>query len=184
MRSELQKLGEITAEHRALQESIKTMEGLIEGLRRENIALKGSERKKVVIRRNDRPASETKPNTAEISQRDEIEQLRQECEMLQRELAEVREDYRHLQTSRHSSIPLGLSSLGDSRTDRLSYFLKKIAEYSREIVNDRENPLEFELYSAIFNKFLRHIESLERERSQPKTCESVLRTNDRPAHEN
>lgn len=91
--------------------------------------------------------------------------------MLRLQLANIKEEYSNQQTSRQdrNNNSLGLSSLSDSRPDRLSYFLRKIAEYSREIVTDRESPLEFELYSTIFNKFLRHIETLERERGQPKS---------------
>lgn len=71
------------------------------------------------------------------------------------------------QNSRQSG--LRPSSVGDSRLDRLSVSLRKLAEYSREIVYDRDNPLEFELYSTIFNKFLTHIEALESERDLLKS---------------
>jgi hypothetical protein len=70
----------------------------------------------------------------------------------------------------------------ESRQDRVSFSLRKIAEYSREIVSDKDNPLEYELYSTIVTNFMRHIENLERERFLPKTSEpseSVFRTNDR-----
>lgn len=74
MRTELQKLGRITAEHKALQESLRSMEGLMDSLRKENAMLKGNERRKVVIRRQ---LDEPKVGGSECSnEKTELQNLR------------------------------------------------------------------------------------------------------------
>jgi hypothetical protein len=144
------------------------MEHVIDNLRKENRQLKSaSERKKGVIRKRNEPQMIINTGYERDEQSEDSEELKQQCRLLKRELAEIKEECVNLRHSRQekASSTLGVSGVTESKQDKVSFFLRKIAEYSREMVSDKESPLEYEIYSTIVTKFMRQIESLEKERT-------------------